>query len=207
MERDSERCCGLGDVAHAGGVCDAAACKVVRVLNHHKPGRRVDVGVGAGGAANMVAIEVAIVADLEGLDAGDGSRSARLEEHHVRVARNDDAVAPPAVAHERELVCHGSAGGEHGVGHSEEGGDAEFERADGRVFAEDVVTYRSGGDGSTHGGCGLRDSVAAEVAGDHGLLTLQGQVSPLAAGLRRSREAELACLRGRPGRTGRRGGR
>lgn len=193
MERDSERCCGLGDVAHAGGVCDAAACEVVGVLNHHKPRRRIDVGVGAGSRADMVAVEVALVPDLEGLDARDGSRGACLKEHHVRVAGNDDTVSAPAVAHERELVGHGAARGEDRIGHAEEGGDVEFKRTDGRVFAEDIVAYRSGGDGGAHRGGRLGDGVAPEVADNHVGLTLLGRVSPLGAKRRRFRVAAPAC--------------
>ena len=79
----------------------------------------------------------------------------------MRVGIDEDFIAWFRVGPQRQLIGHGAGRGEHGGFLAEELGHVRFEPRHGGVVPKHVISYFRPGHRLAHGGCGLRDRIAA----------------------------------------------
>ena len=165
VEVNGEPACArrVGEGSRVARVEDAAARAVVGVLERDERRARVVVGVRLHAREQLLDAEEATRPGDDELHAAEHGRRADLVERDVCALADDDLVARPGLAGNRELVAHGPRW------HEERGflsGDCRHLALEGehaRVLPEDVVADGGVGHRAAHAGGRPRDGVAAKV--------------------------------------------
>src|SRR4051812_3448037 len=89
--------------------------------------------------------------------------SALLVADDMAIGFAEEFVAGVAVNSHAKLIAHGAGGDEESGFFAEHSGDSLFEAANGRVFAENIVTHFGGGHGCAHAGSGASHGIASEI--------------------------------------------